>query len=115
VVDFLGKQTPATGAALEAWLATYSLASELAAEARGPHFSDCPALKAADLPRLTEIINEVESARKPVIGWLFSGGKLRGCGEVPGCLDFCKIARIPRRSEPGQGGSRGRPSTRCRH
>ena len=96
VVDFLGKQTPATGAALEAWLATYSLASELAAEARGPHFSDCPALKAADLPRLTEIINEVESARKPVIGWLFSGGKLRGlAAKCQGVSTFAKSLEFP--------------------
>jgi len=43
----------------------------------GPHFADCPSLKESQLPGLTEIINEVEGLRKPVIGWLFSGRKLR--------------------------------------
>jgi AAA domain len=92
----LGNQTPATGAALDAWLATYGLASEVAVEAQGPHFADCPSLKAADLPRLTAIVNEVESARKPVIGWLFSGRKLRElAAKCQGVTTFRKSLEFP--------------------
>jgi hypothetical protein len=77
LAELLDKHAPRTGTALEGWLATHSLASEIAAAAHGPHFVDCPSLKESQLPGLSEIINEVDGLRKPVIGWLFSGRKLR--------------------------------------
>jgi hypothetical protein len=96
LAELVEKQAPRTGAALEGWLATYYLATEIFAAAQGPHFVDCPTLKESQLSGLTEIINEVEGLRKPVISWLFSGRKLRVLGaKCQGLSTFRKSIEFP--------------------
>jgi len=77
LVELLAIQVPCTGPSLEGLLATYCLASDISATTRGPHFDDCPSLKEAQISALSEIIDDVEDLKRPVIGWLFTSRKLR--------------------------------------
>jgi AAA domain len=97
LAELLAIQVPCTGPNLEGLLATYCLASDISATTRGPHFDDCPTLKEAQIPALTEIIDEVEDLKRPVIGWLFTSRKLRVlAAKCQGTSTFRTTIEFPR-------------------
>lgn len=69
--------TANTCASLFRLLNTYKVAAELYGEMQGSHLSECPSLKSTQVQKLMEVIGEVEATKKPIIGWLFAGKKLR--------------------------------------
>ncbi|HEY2683760.1 MAG TPA: AAA domain-containing protein [Steroidobacteraceae bacterium] len=97
LADLLSDEVNRSRTSMDATLATYRFAAEISNQVKQECFQECPHLNPAQLEQLTGVSRDVEAAKKPIIGWLFSRGKLAElASKCQNITTFRKAIEFPR-------------------